>query len=287
MATQFLWRPKAGRFGFKPAFLTVQPKTTTLTDTGTKVFRIPTPYRKVRFLRGSVSCTTAPVSGGGTITGYFKKNDASANKLEAIGTLAISATAEKFKTTTTAAFHIGGARVTKAATDNLVFSDAYTVNDGASGDKWGAFLVQINAAGTISTKAVAADQAYTSEALAIAALPSVDSDNVFLGYITVESVTDTTWTANTDDLTAASDCQSANFYDNSDGIIQADTLSAAVNLETLTTREQAKVNVAATASDQELLVDDEDCLEFHVVCTDTVGTQPVDLSICVEVAVLG
>lgn len=131
-----------------------------------------------------------------------------------IGTLAISAVPEKFKTTTEAIFRIGGLPYTKAATDNLVFSAADTINTGsAAGDYWGIWLVQINAAGTVSTKSPAADQVYASEAAAIAALPTADANNIQIGYITVEANNGTDWVANTDDLTAASDCQAANFYD--------------------------------------------------------------------------
>lgn len=155
-----------------------------------------------------------------------------------IGTLAVSATAEKFKTTTTATFVIAGATLTKAATDLLVFSAADTINVGtAVGDYWGAWLVQINAAGTISTKSVSADQAYASEVLAIAALPDPDSGNVALGYITVQANTDSSWTANTDDLTAASDCQDVNFVDTSCTVSYSavDSESATAHIGTATT----------------------------------------------------
>jgi len=148
------------------------------------------------------------------VRGLTKFSFVPGSALRAVGTLAVSATAEKFKTTTTATFVIAGATLTKAATDLLVFSGSYTINTAAAvGDFWGAFLVQVNAAGTISTKAVSTDQAYTTEALAIAALPSVDSGNAVLGYITVQANSDVDWEANTDDLTAASDCQAVNFVD--------------------------------------------------------------------------
>lgn len=131
-----------------------------------------------------------------------------------IGTLAISAVPEKFKTTTETIYRIGGLPYTKVATDNLVFSAADTINTGAAaGDYWGVWLVQVDAAGTVSTKSPAADQVYASEAAAIAALPTVDANNIQLGYITVEANNGTDWVANTDDMTPASDCQAANFYD--------------------------------------------------------------------------
>ena len=135
--------------------------------------------------------------------------------VRAHGTLAISgAAAETFKTTTTSIVVIDGVEYSKVATDGLLFSDDYTINVGtALGDYWGAFLVQQGDDGAITTKAVAADQVYATEAAAIAALPAADAGTRAIGDITVEANTDSAWTANTDDLTAASDCQDANFYD--------------------------------------------------------------------------
>lgn len=152
------------------------------------------------------------------------------NGLVTVGTLAKDAVAEKFKTTTTAVYRIGGIQYSKAATTALVFSAADTINTAAgAGQFWGIWLVQINAAGAVSTKSPAADQTYANEAAAIAALPAADAGNVALGYITVQSKEATSWTATTDDLTAASDCAAANFVD-------ADVLgtSVAVSLTNLT-----------------------------------------------------
>ena len=126
--------------------------------------------------------------------------------------LAISGTAEEFKTTATAAYTIGGLCYTKAAADGLTFTAADTINaDAAEGDFFGAWLVQIDAAGTISTKSPAEDQVYTSSELAIAALPAADTGNIAIGYIAIGAKTDASWTANTDDMT--SDCASATFVD--------------------------------------------------------------------------
>lgn len=123
------------------------------------------------------------------------------------GTITVSAgDATKFKTTTIAAFTIAGVTYTKAATDALVFSTAGTINTAgaATTAHWGAWLVQIDAAGTISTKAVGGgttDQDYATEALAIAALPAVDAGNIQLGYITVQGLASTEWVAATGNLT--------------------------------------------------------------------------------------
>lgn len=131
------------------------------------------------------------------------------------GTLAISAgPTSDFKTTTQATYTISGITYTKSAWDSLSFTAAYTINVGDStGSYFGIFLIQINAAGTISTLAPAADQSYTSAALAIAALPSPAASNVSLGYILVNATEDGHWTANTDDMTDGSDCETAVFVD--------------------------------------------------------------------------
>ena len=138
-----------------------------------------------------------------------------ADGLLSIGTLAISAAAaEKFKTTTTAYYTLDGIQYSKAATDNLVFSANDTINTGtAEGDFFGVWLVQVNAAGTVSTKSPATDQSYTSADLALGALPTADANNTALGYIIIGANTDSAWTANTDDMTPASDCASAVFED--------------------------------------------------------------------------
>lgn len=141
---------------------------------------------------------------------------ASANCLVSKGTLAISATPEKFKTTTPLWWITGGLLKTKAITDLLVFSAANTINNGtAAGFFYGAWLVQVDAAGTVTTKPAGglADQVYATEAAAIAALPAADAAKVAIGYITVEAKTGAKWTATTDDLTAGSDCQTRAFYD--------------------------------------------------------------------------
>lgn len=140
-----------------------------------------------------------------------------ADGLFAIGTLTISGVAaEKFKTTTTAIYNIAGLVYSKVATDNLTFSAADTINTAAgAGTLWGIWLVQINAAGAVSTKPGAADMTYATEAAAIAALPAVDASNVQLGYITVQALEATDWVANTDNLTVgggAGNCTARNFY---------------------------------------------------------------------------
>lgn len=152
------------------------------------------------------------------------------DRLVQIGTLAISAgTAEKFKTTTVAMVRINGAQFDKAATDNLVFTANDTINTAPdTGFFFGSWLVQVDAAGTVSTKPAGglSDQVYATAAAAEAALPAADANKVAIGYITVKSLEDSAWTANTDDLTDASDCTTATF---NDATVQDDTELAKVN----------------------------------------------------------
>lgn len=151
----------------------------------------------------------------GAAGSVFNSSGDASSGLLVIGTLTISATAEKFKTTTTAKFLIGGQILSKAATDNLVFS----ANNTVAGTKYGIVLVQIDAAGTITTKAPLLAMTYASAAAALAALPAPDAGKIALGYITLDNSTSKgsgaagLWTANTDDLTNGSDITAAAFVD--------------------------------------------------------------------------
>lgn len=135
-----------------------------------------------------------------------------ADALLSIGTLAISGTAEKFKTTTTLYALVNGVQITKTATDNLTFSAAHVV----TANLFGAILLQIDVAGNITTYVGEATQTtamgYASAALAIAALPAAEANKTAIGYIVVNADT-ANWTANTDDLTDGSDLTTASFVD--------------------------------------------------------------------------
>jgi hypothetical protein len=168
---------------------------------------------------GDSLITTAPT--GGTAIGtdglIVADTPSIANSLLVDGNLAISGgDAVKFKTTQTAAYTINGVSHTKAATDSLTFSAAHTI----TAAKFGVILVQINAAGTISTKVPASPQAYASAPLALAALPAADAGNVALGYIAIENNAGD-WVANTDDLTDGSDLTTAAFNDSAEIAIGA------------------------------------------------------------------
>lgn len=134
------------------------------------------------------------------------------------GTLAIDVVPEKFKTTTTATFRINGVTTTKAAATAIAFSAAHVV----AATKYGIVLVQVDNAGTVSTKVPAATattpMTYATAALALAALPQPDANKIALGYITLDnSASDGSsagaWTGTTDDLTNTSDITAAAFVD--------------------------------------------------------------------------
>lgn len=126
------------------------------------------------------------------------------------GTLAVHSTAEQFRTTTVLYWRRNGIQFTKAATAALTF----TANHPVTASKFGIILVQINDAGTISTKIPGATQtttmAYNTAPLALAALPAVDAGNTMIGYIAIAADSGG-WTANTDDLTDGSDLTTATF----------------------------------------------------------------------------
>jgi len=117
--------------------------------------------------------------------------------LTVIGALLIDAAAAKFKTNAQATYLIGGKTLTKAATAALVFTAAHVV----TANLFGVILVQIDSAGTISTKVPLATQAYATAALALRALPVPDANKVALGYITI-AAGGGDFTANTTALTA-------------------------------------------------------------------------------------
>lgn len=146
---------------------------------------------------GGEALVTPPSLGIQVTSGLFHPyGNSLVSGLTTDGNLAISVTATQFKTTQIATYLIGGRTYTKAATDNLTFTAAHVV----TGSLFGIILVQINAAGTISTKVPLATQAYASAPLALAAIPAPDAGNVKLGHIAIAAAGGG-FTANTTALT--------------------------------------------------------------------------------------
>lgn len=101
---------------------------------------------------------------------------------------------------------VGGKVVEKAAATALTFTAAHVV----AASLYGIILIQMDNAGTVSTKVPSATQSYATAAAALAALPAADSGNVAIGRIAIANNAGT-WTANTDDLTNGSDLTTATF----------------------------------------------------------------------------
>lgn len=140
----------------------------------------------------------------------------SGNEPMVAAVIAIDAVPEKYKNTAVSRY-LTTAGVFKeiAANTAQTFTAAHTINNAAAGQKWGTILIQQNAAdGVLSTKVITADQAYATQAEAEAAAATVapDAGKFIIGAITIQSKNNTKWTANTDDLTAASDVAAVTFY---------------------------------------------------------------------------
>jgi hypothetical protein len=135
--------------------------------------------------------------------------------------LAIDAVPEKFKVAAHVV-RVGGAWCEKAAETAIVFTAAHVV----SATKFGVILVQMTAAGVVSTKVPLSPQVYASAGAALAALPAADANNVAIGYIAIAADAGD-WTANTDDMTNGSDLTTATFNNTAADILSCLTGSVA------------------------------------------------------------
>lgn len=126
-------------------------------------------------------------------------------------TLVIGTTVSKFKLsaalTAVMPTRLSGALpvvVNVGVTDNIAFSQAFTINGAAAlGQFWGASRIQMDEDGAITTKEASADMNYLSEADALYNVPDADPGFFDLGTITIESATGATFTAGTTSLAAA------------------------------------------------------------------------------------
>lgn len=118
-------------------------------------------------------------------------------------------------------YRIDGANYTIAASTG---GSAITAFGTIALSKFGGFLVQINAAGTVSMKAPSAAQSYATDALAAVAVNALEADggNVKMGKVLIEN-DGTEWTAGTDDLNPGSDVTQAAFDDEPLGALDIDS----------------------------------------------------------------
>lgn len=150
-------------------------------------------------------------TGNSAVTGVTGDDDNDSNPALAVGSTAERVANGAFD------FRINGTNFSKAAVSaGSVFTAAHVIGDGASA-LWGVILIYIDKAGLIISKAPLATQVYASAELAhvagdaLQAEPVLDSAGAaYIGRVLIQSDT-TTWTANTDDMTNASDLTTATF----------------------------------------------------------------------------
>lgn len=156
------------------------------------------------------------LTAGFAVSGFKVRPGTNEGVVRGNPTFAVSATAERFKTTVAITGYNGTVFVKKAATDNLTFTAAHVI----TAAKFGIILIELDDDGTVDTRVPASTQAYNSAALALAQLAalktaSLAAGSIPIGYIEIENNTGD-WTANTDDLTDASDVTTAAFTNFSD-----------------------------------------------------------------------
>lgn len=124
--------------------------------------------------------------------------------------LAIDADTTKFQTTNAITWAMNEGYWSLAATTNIAFTAADTVNiETNQVASYGVWRIQAATNGTVSTIPAATNMAYTSAALAAAAVPAAAANNIALGYVVVMAEASNTFTAGTTALTT----NNATFYD--------------------------------------------------------------------------
>jgi hypothetical protein len=129
----------------------------------------------------------------------------------------VNATPEQFDLAGNAVAHIQGLQATLAAATGNTFTVADTINTGtATGSFLGGWVILRDASGNTSTfsadgSEVASDQVYTTAAAVQTALDAlfIPPTLAKVGQIVLTANADSAWTANTDDMTAASDVAAA------------------------------------------------------------------------------
>ena len=130
-------------------------------------------------------------------------------------TIAIGSTDTNWKTATFT-YRINGTNYTKAT---VAAGAAFTANHVVNLDTWGVIFLYIDAAGTqfsyINAATQTTAQAYASHALAMAVTKPAGTitgpNKLYIGKIIIEA-DGSSWTANTDNLTKASELEAVGFY---------------------------------------------------------------------------
>jgi hypothetical protein len=165
----------------------------------------PTTFTSLRVTGNAEVVGDLKVGGESVAEKYAELVDYLADGLLVNGALAVDTDESEFATEAVAYYRIGGVQYTKAASTGLTFTAADTINVAESTNSvfYGAWLVQINGAGTVSTKPAGGltNQVYTTLAAATAAIPAPTAANVALGSILIASPAGTAFVANTTDMT--------------------------------------------------------------------------------------
>lgn len=167
---------------------------------------------------------TTPVSAAKIMIQGSPNNEGANNGAINTPGMAIGSTPERFAN---ALFYyrLGGTNYSKAAVvAGSVFSAAHQI----AVSKYGAINIYINVDGDISTAVPISPQTYTTALLAITAAEamsvpnaSIPAGNIKIGMIVIQNDA-SLWTANTDDLTDASDVTLAAFYSSTSSFTQID-----------------------------------------------------------------
>jgi hypothetical protein len=114
----------------------------------------------------------------------------------------------------TAQFNAAGATAIEVTAVAAGTAFTGTTHD-VTADKWGLFLLSVQTGGT-KTITPSASLAYATEALAIAAIPTVPTNEAILGYITVKATSGAIWDATTDSLAgglSGTAAEKTNYYE--------------------------------------------------------------------------
>ncbi len=151
----------------------------------------------------------APVSAGKIMIQGSPSNEGADNGAINTPAIAIGSTAERVANGLFY-YRLGGTNYSKdAVAAGSVFSAAHVI----SASKYGAIRIFINAGGDVSSDVPLATQAYITALAAITAANAITipTGKIQIGLIVIQNDA-SLWTANTDDLTNASDVTTATFY---------------------------------------------------------------------------
>jgi len=154
--------------------------------------------------RAATKISAVTVKLQGSLTGRDDDNAVVSDPVIAIGSTATKVANGAFH------FRLAGTNYSKAA---VSAGTAFTAAHVVTALKYGVILLYINSSGTISSDVVSSTQAYATAEAAHAAADAIQTSGngtVYIGRILINADSGD-WTANTDDMTDASDLTTATF----------------------------------------------------------------------------